>query len=105
MLDKCFYALDDRPEFVVEPEDTDINIRTGGESVTLECGSFAADTITWERRDGTVPHQSMILSQENYRSMLVIPNIRREDAGEYRCVADGRGSRNSRYAHIRVTGR
>jgi len=93
-------TVDRAPEFVIQPEDTNVNIINGRENVTIECAALPADDYTWERRDGTVPNKTIIIVNEE-KSMLVIPNIRREDAGQYRCVTDGRGSR---YARVTVTG-
>jgi len=69
--------------------------------VTLECIAFAA-LITWERKDGEISSKA-ILGEEN--TILEIPNIRREDAGDYRCVAENSAGRSmSKYAKVSVTG-
>lgn len=103
-LSFVLFSTDGRPVMVVQPEDTDINIIYGNENVTLQCAALGAEDYLWERRDGTLPNNAIMINQE-LQSTLVITHIRREDAGQYRCVADGRGSRNSRYAHVTVTGR
>jgi len=97
-------SIDERPEMVVQPENTDINVLNGNENVTLQCAALAAENYSWERRDGALPNNTIMMNQGQL-STLVIAHIRREDAGEYRCVADGRGSRNSQYARVTVTGR
>lgn len=94
-------ALDRRPELIVEPKRQNVKIRDGDEKVTLECIAFDA-TITWERRSGEIPDKAILREGD---SILELPNIRREDAGDYRCSAENRGGRSmSKYAKVTVTG-
>ena len=70
--------------------------------MTLECVAFDAD-ITWERRDSAVPDKAI---QREGGAILEIPNVRREDNGDYRCVAENRDGRTmSRYAAVSITGK
>ena len=69
--------------------------------MTLECIAFDAD-ITWERRNGEIPNKA-ILREGN--TIMEIPNVRREDADNYRCTAENRvGITMSKYAKVSVTG-
>ena len=96
------FTLDRRPELVVEPERQNIKIRNGYEKVTLECVAFGADII-WERRNGVVPDKAI---QREGGAILEIPNARREDNGDYRCIAENRDGRTmSRYAAVSITGK
>ena len=97
-----FFILDERPEVVEEPKRQNVEIKNGDEKVTLECIAFGA-TITWERRDGVpVPAKA---TQREGGAILEIPNVRREDGGDYRCTAENRhGRTTSRYAAVSVTG-
>ena len=86
---------------VAEPNRQNIKIRNGDEKATLECIAFGAD-ITWERRNDEVPDKAML---KEGGAILEIPNVRREDNGDYRCVAENRDGRTrSRYAAVSVTG-
>ena len=76
-------------------------IRNGNERVTLECIAFGAD-ITWERRDGKIPKKAMLREGD---TRLEIPNVRRNDGDDYRCVAENRdGQTMSKYAAVTITG-
>ena len=95
------YSLDQRPQLVAEPKRQNIRIRNGDEKATLECIAFGAD-ITWERRNDVVPDKAML---REGGAILEIPNVRREDNGDYRCVAENRdGTTMSKYASVSVTG-
>ena len=70
--------------------------------MTLECVAFDAD-ITWERRNGEIPSKA-ILREGN--TILEIPNVRREDEGDYRCTAENSlGTTRSEYAEVSITGK
>lgn len=97
-----YSILDRRPELVVEPKRQNIRIRNGREKVTLECVAFGAN-ITWERRDGIIPDRAIL---REGGAILEIPNVRREDNGDYRCVAENRDGRTrSQYAAVSITGK
>ena len=68
----------------------------------MECVAFDAD-ITWERRNGEIPSKA-IMREGN--TILEIPNVRREDEGDYRCIAENNlGTTMSRYAEVSITGK
>ena len=67
----------------------------------MECIAFDAD-ITWQRRNGTISNKA-ILREGN--TTLEIPNVRREDADDYRCTAENSAGRTmSKYVKVSVTG-
>ena len=69
--------------------------------MTLECVAFDA-VITWERKNGDIPSKA-ILREGN--TTLEIPNVRREDEGDYRCTAENSlGTTRSKYAEVSITG-
>ena len=87
---------------VVEPVNLSTHVTDGNETAVLQCNAFGALTYTWERKDGTIPDKA-ILREGN--TTLELPNIRRESAGDYRCVAENSaGGSFSQYARITVTG-
>ena len=70
--------------------------------MTLECVAFDAD-ITWERRRGEIPSKA-IMREGN--TILEIPNVRREDEGDYRCTAENESGRmRSKHVKVSVTGK
>ena len=70
--------------------------------MTLECVAFDAN-ITWERRNGAIPSKA-ILREGN--TILEIPNVRREDEGDYRCTAENNlGTTRSKLAKVSITGK
>ena len=95
------FTIDDRPQLVVEPKKQNIMIRNGNERVTLECIAFGAD-ITWERKSGMIPNKAML---REGGARLEIPNVRRDDDNDYRCIAENRnGQTMSKYVAVSVTG-
>ena len=82
--------------------DMNVHIINGSEMITLQCNAFGASTYTWEWQDGKIPNKAV---PKEGGTILEIPNIRREEAGDYRCVArNSVGTSISRYARITVTG-
>ena len=70
--------------------------------MTLECVAFDAN-ITWERRNDAIPSKA-ILREGN--TILEIPNVRREDEGDYRCTAENNvGTTRSKHAKVSITGK
>ena len=87
---------------VVEPVKSNIQVTIGNETAVLQCKAFGALTYTWEKKDGTIPDKAMLREEG---TILELPNIRRENVGDYRCVVDNNaGSSVSQYARVTVTG-
>ena len=79
-----------------------IHVTNGNEMARLKCNAFGALTYTWERKDGAIPEKAVLKGGD---TILEIPEIRREDSGDYRCIAvNNVDATNSRYARITVTG-
>jgi len=95
--------IDNKPQLIVQPKSVNVNIIYGNETVILQCNAFAALTYSWERNSGTIPNKAILQTEGD--TILEIPNIRREDAGDYRCVAENNISTSeSEYASVTVTG-
>lgn len=98
----CVNGTDDKPQLVVEPVNLSVHVTSGNETAILKCNAFGAHTYTWERKDGAILEKAMLKEGD---TILVIPDIRREDAGDYRCVVENNaGASTSQYARITVTG-
>ena len=96
-------CTDDEPRFVVKPMDVDIHIVYGNETAILRCNALGASTYTWQWRDGDIPDKAI---RQEGGAILEIPNIRRDEAGNYRCVArNNAGTSINRAAIITVTGK
>ena len=82
--------------------DLNIHVTSGNEMAILQCNAFGASTYTWEWQDGKIPDKAV---PKDGGTVLEIPNIRREEAGDYRCFArNSAGTSISRHARITVTG-
>eukprot|EP00794_Sanderia_malayensis_P006842 gene6842-7610_t len=57
-----------------------------GHNVTVVCDvqGFPEPTVTWERVDGTMPTNAVIL---NGSRLLQLNNVKPEDSGDYACIA------------------
>ena len=98
-----FEYTDSRPQLVVEPMNLSVVIINGNETGTLQCNAFAGLTYTWDRENSTVPNKAI---RREEGTILEFPNIRREDAGSYRCVVrNDIGESTSQYVQITVTGK
>lgn len=96
------HVTDNEPQLVVEPENLNIHITEGNETAVLHCNAFGADTYTWERRDDIIPDKAVL---REAGTILEIPNIRRGEAGSYRCIVENSAGRStSQYSDIIVTG-
>ena len=99
----CTWTTENRPQLVVEPTDLNIHIINGSELAVLQCIALGASTYTWEWLGGTITTKAVLKEGD---TILEIPNIRREEAGDYRCVArNSAGTSTSEYARITVTGK
>ena len=96
-------CIEKRPQLVIEPMNVNVHIINGNETAMLQCNAFGAITFTWERTNGrTIPDYAILREGD---TILEIPNIRREDGGNYRCVAGNSiGTSSSQYARVIVTG-
>ena len=73
----------DQPKFIVHPKGVD---RREGEEVTLSCEAIGnpEPTISWNQ-NGAPLNTGIKLSDD--QKQLTIEKLRKEDSGEYRCVA------------------
>ncbi|XP_044733835.1 peroxidasin isoform X3 [Chrysoperla carnea] len=89
-----------KPEFVLTPEDQDVQI--GEHTVRLECRAkgIPAPTVVWSR-NGVIlaPNPRYTVTPEG---TLVIQNIERGDFGTYRCEASNILGKISTTAQIRI---
>ena len=80
-----------------------IHIVNGNETAILQCNALGASTYTWQWQDGEIPDKAIL---QGGGAILEIPNIRRDESGNYRCAArNNAGTSTSRDAMITVTGK
>ena len=74
------------PEIITHPVDL---IVTASSNAVFACSVRVCDLISfkWKRKNSDLPKKSL-LSANNTTSFLTIPNVTRDDVGEYYCIVE-----------------
>ena len=92
------------PEIITHP--TDINA-TAPSNAVFTCSASAACSdlsFKWKRLNSVLPKKSS-LSKNDTTSSLIIPNVTRDDVGEYYCVVQANDKKSqSNTARLRFSG-
>ena len=81
------FCIVSRSRFVTQPTDTSAATPFSG-ILTCSIRGYGYQTITWHRRHSTLPYKYEVkekISNRVVTSVLVIPNVTKEDAGKYYC--------------------
>ena len=96
-----FCSIVNLPVITRNPTNTLLSLTSNFTNVSFVCEADGASSYYWERLDGSVSASATGVNT----SSLIIINLRLNDAGYYRCVANNSGgSTKSKYAKLTLIG-